>query len=141
MTVKDEFLFQRTNIVHGDESILTRRCDLSLSSTEADKRNKTINALISFLIQSGFDTQGLLEDIEAFIHRSKNHPDNDDFSMESRIEEHLMDTKHFKEFIENLEESIHSYNEGETDEPNLKDLFRRWLIVAYMENKVEESQD
>ena len=133
MIIKDEFVFQRSNIVHGDENILIRKCDLSLSPTEEEKRVKIINTLISFLIQSGFTTQELLHDLDDYLDISKNHPDNDDFSLESKIEEHSKDKKIFAEFVRNLSNSIELYNKGYQEEPNLKDLFRRWLIVGYME--------
>lgn len=131
MTVRDEFLFQRIVAAESDESVVTRRCDLSLITDSDDKIEKTVAAAVGFLIQSGFPGDDLLDCIDDFLDHAKAHPDNNDFSIESTVEDHLKDEKMYKDFIENIRYSI---EHDDTD--LLKELFRRWLMIGYYEHKI-----
>jgi hypothetical protein len=136
--IKDAFSFQRVTKHGAEEVILTRNSDLSEIIEEDKKRTSIVQTIIAFLIQSGFDSQGLLTEIDNYMDKAKMHPDNDDFANQSKIEEILNNKEKVDAFIDNI-----SLNLGDGDEEMNKDffseLYRRWLIVEYIED--EESSD
>ena len=127
MNIKDEFVFQRSISINSDENVLIRKLDLSTVTDSDEKISDTLNTLIPFLVQSGFDEQDLLGSIDDMLEKAKDHPDNDDFSFEGKVEEALNNTDMVDSFLSDIV--------SQDDPKKIRELYRRWLIVDYMEKE------
>ena len=132
MDIHDEFTFKRFNCFDQDENTLTRVLDLTSVTDVKDKMDKVVETILTFLIQSGFKDQDLLATFDAYLGASKAHPDNDDFTYESRIEEAVKDKDNFYKFLNNLDNLMEAEETDENAAEALREVYRRWLIVDYM---------
>jgi hypothetical protein len=138
MLVKEELLMQWTNTLEGDENVLIRKCDLTPIADDTAKIEKVLHSVISFLVQAGLDSQELMGMLDIQLLKAKTHPDNDDFYLESKVEEHMSNKKDSQEFYEQLESSLHTYTENDEVDDFLKEVYRHWLIVNYLKLQGKE---
>ena len=135
MDIYDEFMFQRFSCFDKDESTLTRHLDLTPVAEVDAKLSKVVDSVVSFLIQSGFKEQELIDELDALVSDAKSHPDNDDFSFESQVEDAVKDEKQFEKFVNDLSmviERLDTESTREQAEASLREVFRRWLYGQYV---------
>lgn len=121
MDITENFEFRKMLLVDRNITESHTRIDISNVKDSVDKLDEGIRGFLGFLTSSGFDSNEILGVMMAILKELVTHPDNDDFSMQSLIEEQVNNEKEFNQFINAVKES--------EDNKFLKEVFRSWILT------------
>jgi hypothetical protein len=131
MEIEEYFDFKKVLIVDRNCTDSHSHIDISYVKEDNEKLDKGVRGLLSFFINSGFEAVDIMTILMSVIGDFTNHPDNEDFSIKSIVEEHVNNEKEYNEFIKQIEAA-------EENSPLLRDVFRSWVITHL---KQEENSD
>ena len=131
MTIDDRLEMSRRVIINHNITEFKTTYDMSDILGNEEKLKNMVKTIIDFIPQMGFDTSDTIDALVEIVAPILDHPDNDDFSKESAVEDHINEDKNLEEFLGAIDESRDA---GNTE--FLLEVYRAW--VRY---KVEEKND
>ncbi len=133
MTIDDRLEISRRIIVNHNVTEFKTTYDMSGIVDHDEKLKNMIKTIIDFIPQMGFDTSDTIDALVESVAPILENPDNNDFSKESAVEDHINED-------ENLEGFLGAIDEGR-DAGNTKfllEVYRAWVKFK-IEEKGEES--
>ena len=83
------------------------------------KLEKAVKSFLAFLLHSGFDGEDIYDAMIASTKVVTNHPDMEDFALESIVEEQVNNKETFKKFVDTMKQT--------EDMEFLKEIYRSWI--------------
>ena len=124
MNVNEYFDFKKYLSVNNDVTETHSVVDTTGITDDSIKLEKAIKSFLAFLLHSGFDSEDIYNSVLDATKIITNHPDMEDFALESIVEEQVNNKETFKKFVDTMKET--------EDMEFLKDIYRSW-IKTHME--------
>lgn len=137
MNIEEYFEFRKNlNIDHNKQETF-KHIDMSLLKENNEKINLALREFVAFLSYCGFPSQEIVHEYMIIANEVLSHPDSDDFSLGSKVENMVNNEKEFNSFFEGIIDDYQNPSKEGTE--RLKDIYRTYVISSVIDE--EEDKD